>query len=233
MGCCSDKMSISRNKYDQMASSEEEATITMKEKQIPFSTVELQAFEKSIQKHQNNGILSISQFRQAMAELDFDIKIFTIPEYYIRLLLKALQNSKQLFEVKTILLFGIVLCIGTPCEKSEILFKLYDTKNSKLLKKNELLLMIKDIFEVSVIKIPRIAEDNIDEPQTFTLSEEKLNSYIESMSAKEDKFTSKAIDLLIGEAEEITQEEFINRISQEPFLESLVWSFQLRQLLVD
>ncbi|OMJ92815.1 hypothetical protein SteCoe_4357 [Stentor coeruleus] len=233
MGCCSEKMNAVKNKYNQLALSEEETVITMKEKCLPFSTTRLENLKSVILKNSTSGIMSIAQLRKAMTELDFDIEIFTTPEEHIQNLLRLLQNSKRLYDVKTVMLFGVLLCTGTNEEKAEILFDIYDINGTHCLQEAEINEMLSELIEISVNKIPRIAVDNSSEPEKFTMPEYRILEYTECLLNKKDNLIARLNNLIFAEGKIMRRENFIKRVSEDPFLGTILWSFHIRLALVD
>jgi hypothetical protein len=233
MGCCSEKMIAAKNKYNQLALSEEETIITMREKSIPFSMIKLTDLDLTMKQHNYTSLLSINNLRQVLSDLSIDLEIFTSPEDPIHILLKIMQNPQRLYDYKTVILFGVVLGIGTPKEKALILYKLYDKTDSGRISEASLIEMLNDIINVSVTQIPKIAIDNSETPENFTISEKKLNEYLRNLLAKKKIFTSRALNLLVGGKSYISQGDFMKILSESSYLESLLWSFQLRLAMLD
>ncbi|OMJ66249.1 hypothetical protein SteCoe_36971 [Stentor coeruleus] len=233
MGCCSEKMKSVKNKFKQIALSEEETIITMKEKLLPFSTINIQELDTVIRSNSSNGVLSTAQLRKAMTELNFDIETFTLPQDHIQILLKLLQNPQRLYDVKTVMLFGVLLCAGEPLDKSQILYSLYDINNTYCLQEPEIREMISELIDISVDKIPRIAIDNSAEPENFTISEKHLLEYINTLLNKKDEFLSQVIEVLFAGKKIMRKTEFIKCISDDHFLQTILWSFQIRLALVN
>lgn len=233
MGCCSEKMNAVKNKYNQLALSEEETVITMKEKCLPFSTTRLENLKSVILNNSSSGIMSIAQLRKAMTELDFDIEIFTTPEEHIQNLLRLLQNSKRLYDVKTVMLFGVLLCSGTAEEKAEILFDIYDINGTHCLQEAEINEMLSELIDISVDKIPRIAIDNNSEPEKFTMPEYRILEYTECLLNKKGNLITRLSNVIFAEGKIMRREHFIKRVSEDPFLETILWSFHIRLALVD
>lgn len=233
MGCCSEKMKSVKNKFKQIALSKEETIITMKEKLLPFSAVNIQELDTVIRNNSSNGVLSIAQLRKAMTELNFDIETFTLPQDHIQILLKLLQNSERLYDVKTVMLFGVLLCAGEPLDKSQILYNLYDVNNTNCLQEAETRQIISELIDISVDKIPRVAVDNGAEPENFTISEGNLLEYTNSLLVKKDEFISQIIDVLFAGRKIMRKTEFIKCISDDHFLQTILWSFQIRLALVN
>lgn len=231
MGCCSGKELEPGFGMQQISLSEEESIITMREKQIPFSRIKLEDLQKALKTNENNRVLSIVQLRKAMSGLGFDTQIFGQPDENIQNFLKLLSNSSRLYELKTISLFGVVLSIGSPKEKSLILFKLYENTEGEGLSKSEINAMIEDIIDVSVNKLPQIAINDDDDPEQFTLPKEKLLNYVSSLLEKKENYITIAVNSLIADKEKIFVNEFVNKITDDPMLECLLWSYQLRLAL--
>jgi Ca2+-binding EF-hand superfamily protein len=233
MGCCSEKMNSVKNKYHQLAMSEEETIITMREKSLPFSTIKLSDLELLLNKQEHNQVFSINQIRHVMAELNVDVEIFSTPDQHIHTLLKLLQNPKRLYDYKTVMLFGVVLSSGTTKEKGEVLFKLYDAKKTGTISEGELVEMIEDLIDVSVNKIPRVAVDENEHRQVFTMSRMKLEEYVGMLMTRKQALVSRALNALIGGKKSVTRSEFVKRMEENSLLESLLWSFQLRLTMLD
>lgn len=232
MGCCSEKMNAVKNKFHQLALSEEETVITMKEKSLPFSSVRLQELSDAILKNSSNGMLSIAQLRKAMTELNIEVEIFTSPEEHILCLLKLLQNSKRLYDVKTVIMFGVLLSAGIPEEKAGILFDLCNTRNHYL-QEGDFKDMLSELIDISVVKIPRIAINSSSEVEGFTIPEDRLLQYTGCLLKNKASMISRVASVLFAEQKTMEKGEFINRISNDSFLETILWSFQIRLALID
>jgi Ca2+-binding EF-hand superfamily protein len=233
MGCCSEKMNAVKNKFHQLALSEEETVITMKEKSLPFSSVRLQDLSDAILINSSNGMLSIAQLRKAMTELNIEVEIFTSPEEHIQCLLKLLQNSKRLYDVKTVIMFGVLLSAGISEEKAGILFDLCNTNNNHYIQEGDFKDMLSELIDISVVKIPRIAISSNAEAEGFTIPEDRLLQYTSCLQKNKAPMISRVTSVLFAERKTMQKEEFVNRISNDSFLETILWSFQIRLALID
>ncbi|OMJ71506.1 hypothetical protein SteCoe_30258 [Stentor coeruleus] len=234
MGCCSEKMNAVKNKFNQLSLSEEETAITMKEKSLPFSSVRLQDLSNAIHKNSSNGMLSIAQLRKAMTELNFEVEIFTSPEDHISCLLKLLQNSKRLYDVKTVIMFGVLLSAGIPEEKAGILFDLCDINDNHYIQEEDFKGILSELIDISVEKIPCIAINNNDsELEGFTIPEDHLLQYTACLLKNKASMISRITSVLFAEQKIMRKGEFVNRISNDSFLETILWSFQIRLALID
>ncbi|OMJ70171.1 hypothetical protein SteCoe_31905 [Stentor coeruleus] len=232
MGCCSEKMNAVKNKFHQLALSEEETIITMKEKSLPFASVRLQDLTDAVLKNSSNGVLSIAQLRKAMTELNFEVEIFTSPKDHIICMLKLLQNPKRLYDVKTVIMFGVLLSAGIPEEKAAILFDLCQTDNHHL-QEGDFKHVLSDLIDISVQKIPRIAINTDIEAGSFSIPEDRLSQYTSCLLKNKIQMMSDVTSILFAEKKPIRKGEFINRISNDSFLETILWSFQIRLALID
>jgi hypothetical protein len=233
MGCCNEKMMMGKSRFNLMLVSEEEDIIKLKEKSLPFSTTKVMDLEAVIKQNQFDGVLSIAQLRKSLTQLEFDLELFTIPEIHIAKLLQILQNPRKLYEVRTILLCGILLCEGTTSDKANMLFNLYDSKRDTSLDKDVIKDMVYEIIDMSVKKIPKIAVDDNEEPEPFTIDTSKLETYTNGLLSKSETLVEKVITKLMEDQYCITQTDFIKRISRDSFLESLLWSYRIRLELSD
>ena len=228
MGCCNEKMQMMRERYSQLVNSEEEEVIKIKEKAIPFSKTKIKELDVVIKKNQYEGIMSIAQLRKALVELNFDLEDFTMPEDHIAKLLKILQNPKRLYDVKTVMLCGILLGEGVNKEKANMLFKIYDKKHNDRISKKKITAMIREIIDLSACKIPMIAIDDNEEPQTFTLPSHKITAYSNMLLVKKEVYITEVLNQLMGESNYINLDEFVKKICGNLVLESLLWTYQVR-----
>ena len=232
MGCCSEKMMV-KTTMGRLSLSDEETIITMKEKLLPFSCLTLSELTSSITHNQEEQIMSSCQFRKALTDIGVESEVFTDPESQVYIFLRILQNPSRLYDVRTVMLAGIVLSTSLATEKADALFSLYDSSGTKELKESEARKMIEEIIEVSVGKLPLLAKETSEEEHNFTLSEEKVVAYVENLMRKKDKYIQRALPVIMASSEKVNREEFVRRVSEHVLLEPMLWSYQLRLHLAE
>lgn len=225
MGCLETRTT---ENYKSPSLPQEEMIIVIKEKEVFFCSITTENLEKSIKSNSINNLLSIAQLRKSIGDLGCNSNEFVVKDEVMLKLMTILQNSNKLFEYKTIMIFGILLCEGDPKDKSLSLFRLYDTDNKKILTRDVINVMIEELIDISINKIPRLAIDDDDNPEPNTLSKFSVNKYTKYLLKSKDKFISKILDLLLDKRNVITQDQFIKNVAQNALLEALVSSSKLR-----
>ena len=233
MGCCNDKTINHMNKTNQVIVSEEEDIIKEQENIIPFSKVNIIKIEKVLIKYESAGCLSSVLLKSALSKLQFEENDFTDPDSTTYKFIMQLRGKNKLYSIDTILLSGVVLGSGNINEKATVLFNLYDKDKAKVLEKTNINCMIKDVINFSVKKIPIIAIDNNEEPAPNTLKSDRINKHINSLWEKRESYIAKIQNLLLGNKINITLDEFIDKISEDIFLQTLLWSYQIRLTLLE
>ena len=217
MGCCNDKTLNSINKEGQMIVSGEEETIKRNEKLLKFTTLDTSDIIEQLKKYESYGILSKVLLKGALANLDFDNSCFTDPESPDFKFLLQLQNENKLFTLKTVCLSAILLGCGNTSEKAKLLFSLYDVPQKETLEKFEISAMLDDIINLAVNK--------------FTL--EKLQKHMNNLLDRKDRYLVKLQNRLLGGNNTVTFKEFISKFSDDPLLETILWSYQVRYSLLE
>ena len=233
MGCCNDKTLNSINKEGQMIVSGEEETIKRNEKLLKFTTLDTSDIIEQLKKYESYGILSKVLLKGALANLDFDNSCFTDPESPDFKFLLQLQNENKLFTLKTVCLSAILLGCGNTSEKAKLLFSLYDVPQKETLEKFEISAMLDDIINLAVNKIPLIAVDESEEPETNKFTLEKLQKHMNNLLDRKDRYLVKLQNRLLGGNNTVTFKEFISKFSDDPLLETILWSYQVRYSLLE
>ena len=219
-------------KITHLASSNEESAVRSNENQTPFATLKLASLIESINKNQDEQVMSISQFRRALAEVGIKLSVFTDPESLMFNLMQILQNPQGLYEVKTVILSAIVLNKCALPKKTQALFNLY-SKNPKEMTDAEIKIMLEEIINISANLLPMIAKQANEEPNRTRLPEDKVSEYVSSMMQNKQKFIDQALPLLLKGSDTVSREEFTERIEEHAVLEAMAWSYQLRMYLLE
>ena len=196
MGNCTETCSCSKNKPSDFVDSEEESIIKIKEKSLPLSKIKIEEISTIINNHQYDGILSISQLRSAFTEMQFNIDFFSDPDHQFSKLLIILQNTNKLYEVRTVMVCGILLGLGDIKAKFNAFFKIYENSIDNCLYKAKCREMIEDIIMMAAKKIPFIAVDDSEDPAIFTIPSNKIERYTDLLIKSKDNYIKKLLDIL-------------------------------------
>jgi hypothetical protein len=114
-----------------------------------------------------------------------------------------------------------------------VLFELYDKDKQDKLDNSEVQKMISEIINFSVKVIPMIAVNDEDESQDKGLSSVKVKKHLIVMSRKENQLISRLTNVLMQGSRHISRSDFIARVTEEPFLQALLWSYLIRLALLE
>lgn len=233
MGCCNDKTLKSVTRNSQLINSPEEDCIVSNEKLLRFTNVSISKVITQIKKYENQGILSPVLLKGAFNDLDFEENTFSDPESPDFKFIQQLQNPKKIFDVTTVVLSGILLGSANKKDKATYLFKLYDKLETCKLMRSEISEMLKEIMDLAVKKIPLIVVDDSEEPAKNTLSTEQVQKHISSLEENVERFTNRLMNRLLESNSSITMDKFIEKLCDDPILESILWSYQIRLMLLE
>lgn len=112
--------------------------------------------------------------------------------------------NTQMYSVKKLSTFGILLGKGNTEEKSKCLFSVYDIDASNNLSKWEITVMINDIMEIALEKMLNITEDYFPEQI------ENIENYKRKLASMKENFVNYFKFLLLDDdKKEMTGEEFV------------------------
>lgn len=233
MGCCNEKTTGKVSGSTQLIVSEEEELIKECEKSIPFTNTHISKILLVFSPHKNKEHWHKPLLDSLLLDLGFSEQSLKDPDCYEYKFIKTLQNQKRLYSYHTILLSALLLAPGNSIEKSRALFELYDKDKQDKLDNSEVQNMISEIINFSVKVIPMIAVNDEDESQDKGLSSVKVKKHLIVMLRKENQLVSRLTNVLMQGSRHISRSDFIARVTEEPFLQALLWSYLIRLALLE
>lgn len=238
MGCCSHTRSIPilLPKFELPS---QEKVILEGEKRIPFSSKESKDLDQTFKANGSGGKLSVAQLKKALGLLNIPVEIFTDPDTQVFKFLTRIQNEKKLYDISNLSLCGILLGSGDIPTKARILFNHFDVDASEKLDKSEIEKMLEDMIDISIVKIPILSlklEDESDDPNQPSypkLTQQEIDEYVSVLEKGKSKFIQNVILKLLEGADGISIDEFIRKVSNDKYLERIVWSANIRITLYE
>ncbi|OMJ90591.1 hypothetical protein SteCoe_6985 [Stentor coeruleus] len=232
MGCCNEKDSNAQYTSGMRLSLEEEEIIKFHERSLVFSSVQVKYFLRALEKIQSDGELTLQQIQTALSEVNISAERLSNPSSSTQKLFGILQNQNSLFKSETISLCSIVLGVGKSKRKAIILFGMYAKKDKNFINCEEVKVMMQDLLDVSINKIPWIALDNKDKSLPHTLQEKQIVEYIKELSENTNSYIETGISYLFKNKTELSLIEYLERFRSHSELEDFLSSFRLRLALI-
>ncbi|OMJ77683.1 hypothetical protein SteCoe_22677 [Stentor coeruleus] len=230
MGCCNEKNSNEQFTSSMRLSLEEEEIIKFHERSLIFSSIKVKPFLRALQKNQNDDELTLQQIQTALSEVNISAERLLNPS--TQKLFGILQNQNSLFNSKTIFLCAIVLGVGKSKRKAIILFSMYAQKDKNFINYEEGNVMMQDLLNISINKIPWIALGNKDKSLSYTLQEKQIVEYIKELSKNKNSYIETEISHLFKNKKELSLIEYLEKFRNNSELEDFLTSFRLRLALL-
>lgn len=208
--------------------SSQETIIVNKEHIIPFPRSSARAINATISKYSKHGKLSRQEFLRAHDELGMSLK--SEMEDPGSAIYRFYSNVREgnLFDVKSLILAGILLGSGSKQEKAEVLFNLYNDDHDQDFERDEVYRMLQQIVDMSAEYLPLLA---IGEEQGC-LSEDQYTDISTKMLDNKEPLVAYLHDHILEKQPGIKSPEFINKISNDPELGEILFSSGVRSLLM-
>mmetsp|Transcript_23467 Transcript_23467/g.41606 ORF Transcript_23467/g.41606 Transcript_23467/m.41606 type:complete len:245 (-) Transcript_23467:827-1561(-) len=138
---------------------EEEDTLAVFENALKFNRQLTTSIDFGFRKYSYEGEISASQFAEACDKLHLQ-RVNTDQYPNIEAFYNKLRNENGKLILKKLLLLGVLLGKGTPHEKAQILFEIYDDTDAHVLEGLTVKQMVDDMFDMSVNLLPTLVPAN-------------------------------------------------------------------------
>lgn len=235
MGCCQAGSRKAPSVKPKITPPRQETVIEKAEATIPFSQKSAKELDSTFKSHGVSGRLSVAQLKKSLGVLNLDPQVFTDPDTQVYKFLDRLKNETKLYDIPKLSLCSILLGSDDSNTKARILFNHFDTDANENFDRDELKKMLHEMIQISLKLIPLIALrlDEEGAKTDDTLTEEELHEYIGSIEKESDKFVDAVLEKLIGDAQALTSDEFVHKVSSSESLEKILRSSSIRVALYE
>lgn len=236
MGCCQSQNRTAPKAKSTIELPRQEVIIERGEASIPFSQKSAKELDTTFKAHGTSGRMSVPQLKKALGVLELDPQVFTDPDTQVYKFLDKLKNEKKLYDIQKLSLCSILLGTDDSKTKSRILFNHFDTDNSEKFDKTELKHMLNEMLEISLKLIPMISlkiEDDATQKPEDVLTEEEMKEYIDGLRRYSDTFVDLLLEKLLGDAESLSSDEFVNKVAGDKLLQRMLRSADIRVSLYE
>lgn len=214
------------NNREKSINLEEERIIGIAEDLLKFTSLDALLIDRTIHRYSISNRLTGSQFEAAHRDLNISFEDYNrertpLGEFYN----SFLNHDGLTYSTTKLCSLGLLLGKGSVKTKASILFQNYDLDLSKSIDQGEFKVLLEDLVDIALIRIPKLALRFAGEAETFLLK--KYNRRIVSIKRIVTKFY---IILIHPEKEKIlSYQEFIDKFDSED-IQALVSSQRLREV---
>ena len=196
-------MGCSWNRQD---TSLEEMCLENEEKILGYSNNNVVTIDMVLRKHSYLGRLNKKQMSQAAAKLNLNVSNskghMKIYQFY---------NSFKLpdeFDLRLLLVAGILLGQGAPDLKAKLLWEIYDVEGNEEMGKDMLYTILQDMCNIALDRIVLLFSDSP------ICSEYKVKSYVSNCNAVRSRTIDAVLFKLLGRTDGIKKTVFIAKMSK-------------------
>lgn len=205
-----------------------ELIIRNNEKECIFNKRSITKIFKIVSKEALNGKLSLNQLKRALHDLKLSSTLLQDPDNPTYLFLFSCV-SNSLFDLQKIVVAAVLLSDCDIERKIKILFRLFDTKNSRILQSGEINSLVTILFDVSVDNTPILA---LGEGKNKIMNSE-ASAYSNFLRAEKDQFIYEFTKSILGPLNDMGRLELLTAIENNREL-SLIFSCQtLREVILE
>lgn len=183
----------------------EEQALIEAEKCLGFELKSAKEVDSVMRKYSSNGYINESQLQKISEILEINI-VNTGSNGHIQDFFKKLRNKSDLYQLKDLLIIGILLSDGETTEKSQLIYEAFDEDLSNNM---DLYLVKEKIFKTliyhSAVSLPRL----LTSEQLTGTTMLKVQKYLETIVSTTNICISKTANLF-GLRNLITQDTFID-----------------------
>jgi len=126
-------------------------------------------------------------------------------------------------KARDLAVLAVLLAPGSDNEKAEVLFEAYDSTYSKLLPRASIEEMVKDLIDMSVIRIQVLVEGLAEDKN-------KVQDYLSALREQKVASVPQLVHAVVGEKTQIAVSEFMSAFGK-PDCQALLSSQKVRRLL--
>mmetsp|Transcript_33249 Transcript_33249/g.58345 ORF Transcript_33249/g.58345 Transcript_33249/m.58345 type:complete len:254 (+) Transcript_33249:7471-8232(+) len=201
---------------------EEEQAIVQQEGILGFKGTSVARIDFVMRKFSRNSELNTRQFEDVVKALNLVTtnrgKSTKIASFY-----DSFKTSEETYGVRLLLLIGILLGYGRAGEKARLIYEIYDIENAHTLSIKEMEVMVDDMFQVTVNRLPTLVTANQSEVDPV-----KVRTYIDKMNYRIKNCKAKLLTALTEGNDNVTREAFIT-VMDNPEYQRLTTSSGLRE----
>lgn len=134
---------------------EEEYSLSVFENALRLNRQLVTSADFSFRKYSYEGEINPNQFTEACDKLRIQ-RLNTDQFSNIESFYNRLRNDNGTLSLKKLLLLAVLLCKGSPHEKAQVLFEIYDDSDAHVLEGLTVKQMVDDLFDMSVNLLPTL-----------------------------------------------------------------------------
>ncbi|CAG9321587.1 unnamed protein product [Blepharisma stoltei] len=220
MGCADSR--------EKTSSPEEERIIAVAEDRLGFKFLNAQWIDRTIHRYSISNKLSEAQFSAAFNELSIDLANFEEDMTPFKKFYSGFLNDDSLtYSAQQLSSLGILLGKGSAKDKASLLFQNYDVDLSKSIDYDEFVIMLNELIEIGLTRIPKLAWELAAEDEKFL-----LGKYMRRLEIAKPIVKKFYVVMIHRDKEaELSYDDFVNMFSKEE-LKMMVNAKTLRQIAI-
>lgn len=190
---------------------EEEIAILNQEQVLGFKANFVTRIDFVMRKFSRNFELNARQFEDVVKALNLVAtnrgKSTKIVSFF-----ESFKMPNQSYDLRLLLLTGVLLGYGRASEKAKLIYEIYDVENSHSLTVKDIEQIVNDMFEIAVNRLPTLVTANQGEVDPI-----KVRTYIDKMNFRVKNCKAKLLVTLSEGNENITRDAFVGVLSSTEY----------------
>ncbi|OMJ75443.1 hypothetical protein SteCoe_25410 [Stentor coeruleus] len=195
MGCAATKDEINK----------EEHCIILGEESLSYTTKNCKDVDNIHRKYSFSGNVNNLQFSEISKRLY--LAIYVSPSEKIRNFYNFFKTDEENYSLFSLLVLGLLVSSGNPIDKARILFEIEDKLSGKILSRESVQNLAKEMITISVDYLPSLFLTN----EEYKVNEDSVKEYLSKIKQNKDKALGLMTkEFMGGEAKEIKLVDFLN-----------------------